>query len=75
MHNDTPESVLRCNVVTFFVLGDLKRMHRTNEEAYMNTESRNRRAKASVNWTEATSRVEDKDSSLRRVSDEKGTHV
>lgn len=59
----------------FPFLGDLKRMHRTNEEAYMSTESRSRRAMASVDWTAATSRAEDKDSSLRRVLDDKGMYV
>ncbi|KAB5533184.1 hypothetical protein PHYPO_G00128900 [Pangasianodon hypophthalmus] len=53
------------------LISDLKRMHRTNEEAYVNPESRNRRAIASVDWTGATSRAEDKDSSLHRVSDNK----
>lgn len=50
-------------------------MHRTNEEAYVNPESHNRRAKTSVDWTGATSRAEDKDSSSHRVSDNKGIHL
>lgn len=41
----------------------------------MNPGSINRRPMASVDWTEATSRAEDKDVSLRRVLDDKGTHV
>ncbi|KAF5903566.1 centrosome and spindle pole-associated protein 1 isoform X2 [Clarias magur] len=53
------------------LISDLKRMHRTNEEAYMNPESHNRRAVASVDFTGATPRPEDKGSSLQRVSEEK----
>ncbi|KAI5617158.1 centrosome and spindle pole-associated protein 1 isoform X1 [Silurus asotus] len=51
------------------LISDLKRMHRTNEEAYVNPELRSRRAVASVD--EATSRAEDKVPSLHRVLDDK----
>ncbi|KAG7317648.1 hypothetical protein KOW79_018683 [Hemibagrus wyckioides] len=53
------------------LISDLKRMHRTNKEAYVNPESFNKRAIASVDWTEATSRAEDKDFSSHRASDNK----
>lgn len=41
----------------------------------MNPESYNKRAIASVDWTEATSRAEDKDFSSHRASDNKGMHA
>ncbi|KAK3515673.1 hypothetical protein QTP70_026456 [Hemibagrus guttatus] len=53
------------------LISDLKRMHRTNKEAYVNPDSRNKRAIASVDWTEASSRAEDKDFSSHRASDNK----
>ncbi|XP_062841629.1 centrosome and spindle pole-associated protein 1 isoform X3 [Trichomycterus rosablanca] len=46
------------------LISDLKRMHRSNEEAYMNPESRNnRRVVASTDKTLPTPRVENKESS------------
>ncbi|KAI4896162.1 hypothetical protein NFI96_032379 [Prochilodus magdalenae] len=50
------------------LISDLKRMHRTNEEAYMNLESRGRRAMAPVDRIGVISRAEDKDSSTHIVS-------
>ncbi|XP_060755842.1 centrosome and spindle pole associated protein 1 [Neoarius graeffei] len=52
-------------------LSDLKRVHRTNEEADVNPESGNRRAKASVDRTAATSRAADQGYSPHRASDNK----
>ncbi|KAL6462873.1 hypothetical protein MHYP_G00292950 [Metynnis hypsauchen] len=45
------------------LISDLKRMHRTNEEAYMNPESRGRRATEPAAPIRAISRAEDKDPS------------
>ncbi|KAL7840815.1 hypothetical protein AOLI_G00261380 [Acnodon oligacanthus] len=49
------------------LISDLKRMHRTNEEAYMNPESRGRRATEPVVPIRAISRAEDKDPSADKV--------
>ncbi|XP_072544947.1 centrosome and spindle pole-associated protein 1 isoform X2 [Salminus brasiliensis] len=50
------------------LISDLKRMHRTNEEAYMNPESRGRRVVEPVVHVGALSRAEDKDPSAHIVS-------
>ncbi|XP_066534202.1 centrosome and spindle pole-associated protein 1 isoform X2 [Hoplias malabaricus] len=50
------------------LISDLKRMHRTNEEAYINQESRGRRALPPTRLMEALSRAEDKESSGHIVS-------
>uniref|UniRef100_A0A3B4CQ59 Centrosome and spindle pole-associated protein 1 C-terminal domain-containing protein n=1 Tax=Pygocentrus nattereri TaxID=42514 RepID=A0A3B4CQ59_PYGNA len=49
------------------LISDLKRMHRTNEEAYMNPESRGRRAAEPAAPIRAISRAEDKDPSADKV--------
>lgn len=53
------------------LISDLKRMHRSNEAAYANPDSRNRKAMTSVDWTRATPRAEDKDVSLHISPDNK----
>lgn len=50
-------------------------MHRSNEEAYANPESRNKTDVASGDCTGATARPEDKDFTLHRASHNKGIHV
>ncbi|XP_036414474.1 centrosome and spindle pole-associated protein 1 isoform X2 [Colossoma macropomum] len=49
------------------LISDLKRMHRTNEEAYMNPESRGRRATEPAALIRAISRAEDKDPAADKV--------
>ncbi|XP_047664600.1 centrosome and spindle pole-associated protein 1 isoform X2 [Tachysurus fulvidraco] len=53
------------------LISDLKRMHRSNEEAYANPESRNKTEVESGECTGATKRPEDKDFTLHRASDNK----
>ncbi|TSK98393.1 Centrosome and spindle pole-associated protein 1 [Bagarius yarrelli] len=53
------------------LISDLKRMHRSNEEAYVNPESRSRKVVTSVNWTGTTPRAEDKECSQHISADNK----
>lgn len=55
------------------LISDLKRMHRTNEEAYINPESRGRRIVEPVSCAGASLRAEDKDLSAHIVSGD--THI